>query len=159
MQTVPVALLEVPLAERVANIVREYVDEPLAQGVPPAALYARYSDALRRIERRLGGARRQAVQTELDRAFASGDHGPWIARMLEWYYDPMYDHQLAAKQTRIAVRGDAVSVRAYLHAQAGDRDHDGRLDQGGHRDRDHEAGMPEQPPARPARPPAPGRGG
>ena len=147
MQTVPVALLEVPLAERVANIVREYVDQPLAQGVPPAALYARYSDALRRIERRLGGARRQAVQTELDRAFASGDHDPWVARMLEWYYDPMYDHQLAAKQTRIVVRGDAVSVRAYLHAQAGDRD------------RDHEAGTPEQTPARPARPPAPGRGG
>jgi tRNA 2-selenouridine synthase len=114
MQTVPLALLEVPLARRVDNIIHEYVTEPLAQGVPSATLQTRYGDALRRIERRLGGVRRQSVQADLDRAFAGGDHRPWVERLLTWYYDPMYDYQLARKRDRIAVRGCAETLRAWL---------------------------------------------
>ncbi len=114
MQCVPLAVLDVPLEQRIANIVREYVTAPLARGVPEQSLYDRYSDALRRIERRLGGARRQSAQAELDRAFAGGDHEPWVARLLEWYYDPMYDHQLEGKRSRVVVQGCAETVRAYL---------------------------------------------
>jgi tRNA 2-selenouridine synthase len=115
MQTVPLALLEVPMAERVRNIEREYVAEPLAHGVPAEALQQRYADALGRIERRLGGARRQAVQAELERAFAAGSgHGAWIERLLEWYYDPMYDYQLERKRSRVAVRGAPAEIEAFL---------------------------------------------
>lgn len=114
MQAVPLALLEVPLDQRIANIVREYVTEPLARGVPGAALHARYTDALGRIERRLGGARRQNVQQALDRGFEHGDHDAWIEQLLTGYYDPMYDHQLAGKLHRVAVRGCAGTVRAFL---------------------------------------------
>lgn len=117
MQTVPLALLEVPMAERVRNIEREYVGEPLARGVPAEALQRRYAHALGRIERRLGGARRQAVQAELDRAFATGDgHGAWIERLLEWYYDPMYDYQLERKRSRVAVNGRPEVVESFLRA-------------------------------------------
>jgi tRNA 2-selenouridine synthase len=114
MQRAPLALLEVPLGERVGNIVREYVTEPLARGHDPAQLLERYRDALRRIERRLGGMRRQQVEQELDRAFAGGDHGVWVERLLTWYYDPMYDHQLAGKQKRIRWRGCADALSAQL---------------------------------------------
>lgn len=114
MQTVPLALLEVPLEQRIANITREYVTEPLAGGVPAAALHARYTDALRRIERRLGGARRQSVQQALERGFEHGDHAGWIEQLLSWYYDPMYDHQLAGKRHRVVVRGCAGTVGAFL---------------------------------------------
>ncbi len=114
MQTVPLALLEVALEQRVANITREYVTEPLARGVPAAALHARYSDALGRIERRLGGTRRHSVQRALDRGFEHGDHAAWIEQLLTWYYDPMYDHQLAGKLHRVAVRGCADEVREFL---------------------------------------------
>jgi tRNA 2-selenouridine synthase len=114
MQSAPLALLEVPLAERVDNIVREYVTEPLARGQDPARLLERYRDALRRIERRLGGERRQQVELELDRAFAGGDHRAWVERLLTWYYDPMYDHQLAGKCDRIRWRGCADALFARL---------------------------------------------
>lgn len=114
MQTVPLVLLEIPLEQRIANITREYVTEPLARGVPADALHARYSDALGRIERRLGGARRQSVQQALDRGFQHGGHAAWIEQLLTWYYDPMYDHQLAGKLHRVAVRGDADHVRRWL---------------------------------------------
>lgn len=120
MQTVPLALLEVPMAERVRNIEREYVGEPLAGGVPAEALQQRYGDALGRIERRLGGARRQAVQAALDRAFATGSgHGVWIERLLEWYYDPMYDYQLESKRSRVAVRGAPAEIEAFLQDGCG----------------------------------------
>ncbi len=121
MQSAPLALLEVPREQRVANVVQEYVTAPLSRGVPAASLHQRYRDALARIERRLGGARRQAVQAELDRAFAGGDHQPWIERLLEWYYDPMYDHQLGSKRSRIAVQGCADTVRGWLADRASAR--------------------------------------
>ncbi|MBX3706178.1 MAG: tRNA 2-selenouridine(34) synthase MnmH [Pseudomonadales bacterium] len=114
MQASSVALLEVSLAERCANIEREYVTEPLADGVPPGALHARYSSALARIERRLGGLRRRDVQAALDHAFAHGTHTCWIERLLAWYYDPLYDYQLAAKRPRIVTQGDVGRVRAFL---------------------------------------------
>ncbi|MEQ8859514.1 MAG: tRNA 2-selenouridine(34) synthase MnmH [Pseudomonadales bacterium] len=114
MQTVGLALLDVPIAERVSNIEREYVAEPLRRGVPADTLLARYRDALRRIERRLGGARRQTVEAALERAFAGAEHRAWIEPLLTWYYDPMYDHQLSSKRLRIAVQGCPDRVREYL---------------------------------------------
>jgi len=117
MQIAPLAVLETPLGERVANIVREYVTEPLSQGEVPADLQARYLDALQRIERRLGGARRREIEAALATGFEHGDHGPWVERLLVWYYDPMYDHQLRGKTGRVVTAGCAPTVRQYLLAQ------------------------------------------
>lgn len=114
MQTTPLALLEVSLEERVDNIVQEYVTAPLTRGVAVAALRQRYGDALGRIERRLGGLRRREVQAELERAFDGGDHRRWVERLLTWYYDPMYDHQLDGKRERICLRGCAERLYAAL---------------------------------------------
>jgi tRNA 2-selenouridine synthase len=114
MQTVPLALLQVPLEQRVANIVREYVTEPLADGVAEQILHARFTDAVRRIQRRLGGLRRQAVQEALDHGFAQGEHARWVELLLGWYYDPMYDHQIEAKRHRVVAEGCAATVQAYL---------------------------------------------
>jgi tRNA 2-selenouridine synthase len=116
MQRSPVAVLETPFAERCANIVSEYVDEPIAGGMDPRTLHARYSAALARIERRLGGLRRQRISAALDEGFTSGSHEHWVALLLEWYYDPMYDHQLAAKQERTLWRGSAEELRERLVA-------------------------------------------
>ena len=49
--------------------------------------------------------------------FRPGDeaaHLMWIDQLLEWYYDPMYDHQLTAKQERVVRTGDRTTVAAYL---------------------------------------------
>jgi tRNA 2-selenouridine synthase len=114
MAGAPLAVLETPLEVRIRKIVDEYVTVPVARGVSGNALYERYSDALRRIERRLGGVRRQSVQQALDRGFAEGDHGRWVEQLLIWYYDPMYDHQLARKRGRIVVAGGEETIRRYL---------------------------------------------
>lgn len=114
MQSAPVVVLEADLSERVENIRREYVDEPLAESVTPEDLQARYQTALQRISRRLGGDRYRAVACSLAEAFDSGRHHAWIEQLLRWYYDPMYDYQLGQKQDRIVMRGDLPAVRAFL---------------------------------------------
>ena len=116
MQRSPLAILEVPMPVRCANIVREYVSEPLARGFPAEVLHERYAEALKRIERRLGGKRRKAVQSALDAGFAGGDHAAWVEMLLEMYYDPLYDYQLSRKQERVRLRGGWDEVREFLGA-------------------------------------------
>ncbi len=114
MQTAPVVILEADLERRAEHIAAEYVSEPLAAGVSEAELRQNLSSALDRIQRRLGGLRHQEVSQLLRRGFSSGNHTPWIERLLSWYYDPMYDYQLSAKEQRVCFRGEAPAVERYL---------------------------------------------
>lgn len=119
MQAAPLIVLDVPRDERASRIYDEYVGVPLSNGVPLAQLHARFAGAADRIRRRLGGSRHAALRATLDAAFASthseaAAHLPWIERLLEWYYDPMYDHQLTLKHGRVVMQGDRTRVRAYL---------------------------------------------
>lgn len=116
MQRAPVALLETPLEARIANIRGEYVTQPLLT-TNPEALEAHYVRALQRIRRRLGGQRHQDVEQALRHGFATGEHDGWIERLLTWYYDPMYDYQLAQKRARIRYAGAARDVGAFLDTQ------------------------------------------
>ena len=115
MQQAPIALLDVDDAVRVDNIYREYVVD---SDDPQPHLTA----ALSRIERRLGGVRYRELVALMDAAFradASGAddaHRRWIRRLLEYYYDPMYDYQLAGKKDRIVVRGTPGEVADYIRA-------------------------------------------
>ncbi len=117
MQRAPIALLEVPFAERVENIAQEYTTLPLARGYNPQALHQHYASALLRIKRRLGGQLWGEIDQALAASFQGTDHRPWIALLLERYYDPMYDYQLAKKQARVKVQGNATELLAFLRAQ------------------------------------------
>lgn len=119
MRQAPLVLLEAPLEARIRHIRQEYVDQPLAEGTSPDALRQRLAEALERIRKRLGGDRYQQVGDALAEAFRAGDHERWIALLLAWYYDPMYDYQLQAKRERIVFRGDKAAVADFLAAGAG----------------------------------------
>lgn len=114
MQTAPLVILETDLASRARHIEAEYVHEPLAEGQSEADLFARLQGSLDRINRRLGGLRHRQVSELLKAGFANGEHSAWIERLLSWYYDPMYDYQLAKKEARIILRGDRKAVREFL---------------------------------------------
>ena len=110
MQTAPLVVVEVERDTRIEQIVRDYV-------LAPDASAARLATALDKIERRLGGERHRQVRAQMAAAFADSNpaaHRRWVAMLLDWYYDPMYDHQLAGKRGRIVCRGDAATVTAYL---------------------------------------------
>jgi tRNA 2-selenouridine synthase len=114
MQHAPVIVLERSMAERIDNIRREYVDEPLAAGTSASELHARYHTSLERIRKRLGGARYSEVAESLSMGFEVGEHERWIEQLLTWYYDPMYDYQLDQKLQRVVARGDENEVREFL---------------------------------------------
>ena len=119
MQAAPLVVLEVPRHERARRIHREYIEAPLTDGTSATQLRERFCNALDRIRRRLGGLRHARMRELVEAAF---DHDPanatphlvWIEQLLEWYYDPMYDHQLTAKQGRIVRTGDRAAISAYL---------------------------------------------
>ena len=124
MQAAPLVVLEVPRHERAARIYREYVEAPLSDGTHPEQLRERFANALDRIQRRLGGSRHSQVAELLEAAFGidapdEAAHLKWIDRLLEWYYDPMYDHQLTAKQRRVVRTGDRATIAAYLQEATG----------------------------------------
>ena len=120
MQAAPLVVLDVPRHERAAAHLREYIEAPLiARHVGRLSCTSDSADALDRIRRRLGGLRHARMRELLDAAFATirrdaAPHLVWIEQLLEWYYDPMYDHQLTAKQGRIVRTGDRAAISAYL---------------------------------------------
>lgn len=114
MQQAPLILLETPMAQRVDNIVREYIDEPMALGTPAWALRRRFDAALDKIRKRLGGVRHQQLKTALADGFAGNGHEAWVEGLLREYYDPMYDFQLERKRERVQFVGDHCEVHQYL---------------------------------------------
>ena len=114
MQAAPIVLLETAMETRVAHIFDEYVrqDPDACRRLPPA---------LDRIRKRLGGERHATLTKLMTGAFEHGDeaqHHAWIERLLQWYYDPMYDYQMERKRDRIVFKGDFDAVRDYLSSGA-----------------------------------------
>ena len=119
----PMVVVEQSVSERVDVIVEDYV---LDLGRRFQALYGEQGPALHgqklqqdlgRIRKRLGGERHQQVSDTMTAAFAaqggSGDlalHREWIATLLEQYYDPMYEYQLAQREGEVLFRGSRDAV-------------------------------------------------
>ncbi|MDE0349323.1 MAG: tRNA 2-selenouridine(34) synthase MnmH [Gammaproteobacteria bacterium] len=110
MQEAPVVVVETDREDRVANIYRGYV-------ATDDGARTRLEQALDNIRRRLGGERHTTVRKVMQEAFERGEpdrHHAWIAMLLDWYYDPMYDYQLSRKEDRIVLRGGRDEVAGYL---------------------------------------------
>lgn len=127
MSVAPMFVVEESLDERIDVVIDDYVVDlgrryELLYGEDGPRLHReKLQRDLARIVKRLGGERQQRVSTLLDEAFAhqgrSGDlsaHRAWIALLLQEYYDPMYEYQLARRDGRQLYHGDrrAVVTRA-----------------------------------------------
>jgi len=117
MRQAPIALVEEALESRVETILRDYILANLAAweshcpGEGGARLEQSLLAGLGKIRRRLGGGNHEAAGKLMRRAFAAAGaeriewHREWIALLVENYYDPMYEYQLARKRPRIEFRG------------------------------------------------------
>jgi tRNA 2-selenouridine synthase len=78
-------------------------------------------DSLRRVQKRLGGDRYTELSQMLESAIEAhrlGDpslHRDWIRRLLQDYYDPMYDWQWQRHQGRLVFQGHYEDVRTFLN--------------------------------------------
>lgn len=126
MKIAPIVILEAPFEERVGRILNDYVVEQSEDfnrvfGQQGFKAYSKYlTDALSKIQKRLGGEQYQVCRQLMESALAaqargnSELHSAWIIHLLKHYYDPMYDYQLSQKADRIVFRGDSASCRDYL---------------------------------------------
>lgn len=126
MKNAPMLVVEQSLEDRTDVVIEDYV---IDLGRRYADLYgdegmSLHSDKLQqdlsRIRKRLGGERYQAVSELMAAAFEqqrqSGDlagHRAWIGALLERYYDPMYEYQLAQREGQQLFSGDRDAVVAW----------------------------------------------
>ena len=120
----PIVLLEVSLEERVQNVLEDYVID-LSQQYQQRdgevdglhTFYLHHKNSVERVKKRLGGDNTQQVLSMLDTAYErlskhsdASAFEPYIAFLLNHYYDPMYDYQISFKTERIRHQGDMDSV-------------------------------------------------
>jgi tRNA 2-selenouridine synthase len=126
MAKAPLLVVEQSLDERIDIVVEDYVVDlgrrflELHGETGPRLHSEKLQDDLSRIRKRLGGERYQAVSGMMAAAFAeqwsSGSpvaHRAWIATLLEKYYDPMYEYQLAQRAGRPLFCGSRDEVVAW----------------------------------------------
>ena len=125
MKNAPMLVVEQSLEQRVDVVIEDYV---LDLGKRYAEIHGddgarrhseKLQDDLLRIRKRLGGERHQQVSAVMAGAFAAqwrdGDlslHREWIRFLLENYYDPMYEYQLAQREGNQLFSGDRDAVVA-----------------------------------------------
>jgi len=131
LQSAPVAILDVALEERVQNVLEDYVIDLLeayqardGKYLGLESFYQHHRQSVLRVQKRLGKQQTQHVLTLLEQAKHDlllsqqvSQFKPYLEYLLTQYYDPMYDYQIAKKQTRIRHQGDASSVVQWMQDQ------------------------------------------
>ena len=124
-------IVDMPIEFRVKHIVQEYVLDMLAEHQQADTEngfenYRQYLLAsLSRIKKRLGGERYCLLESMLNSAINEQERSACVSAfeacitlLLERYYDPMYEYQLAKKQSRVIFRGDYDEVHHWLLTQS-----------------------------------------
>lgn len=109
----PIVLLTVPRKKRISLTYESYV-----AGTSGDVLRTNLS----KIRKRLGDVRYNEVLSSLELALEQNnkrDHYKWIGLLLDYYYDPMYDYQLAKKTSRIEFEGDESALKSHLESNHG----------------------------------------
>lgn len=97
MQESPKTLVEIHFDQRVENIFTDYILNSSLGKHQDKGKFEEFRQAVRKISRKLGGLRTQEILRDLDaseREFLVNQsltsNRVWIAKLLEWYYDPLY---------------------------------------------------------------------
>ena len=118
MKAADVAVVEMPVADRVQCIAQEYVVEMTQEFMEAHPddgwdLFVEYlTQSLFRVRKRLGPENYQKISALINAALTqqkatgdTSDHEAWIVALLANYYDPMCDYQLGKQSDQIIFRG------------------------------------------------------
>lgn len=118
MKNSPIAIVEVPIEQRIEHILKEYVKQSVEEYVEQFGergfdeYQADILASLGRIRKKLGGERHQeldkALAQAIDQQRRNGDtdaYRPVIQRLLIEYYDPMYNYQMSKLGERVVFTG------------------------------------------------------
>lgn len=97
MQESPKTLVELDFDQRVENIFADYILNSSLGRRQDTGKFEEFREAVGKISRKLGGLRTQEILHDLnssEREFLVSQNLKsnriWIAKLLEWYYDPLY---------------------------------------------------------------------
>ena len=120
MSNSPLAIIEEDFEFRVDTILNDYIHSNLKEynALFPHSYRDIFADsllsALLRIKRRLGVEPYTSIKLLMERALSEIDfaksaelHRAWICKLLQDYYDPMYEYQLEKKSQLIVFRGSS----------------------------------------------------
>ena len=117
MQTSDLIILKVSIKQRIDNIYREYISDPLRNSLTNEQLFTMMRQALFNIKKRLGGQRYGEIYSVMEQSFKEQNeilHKEWIEKILKYYYDPMYNYKMEKREKYITFRGTSDEVKAYL---------------------------------------------
>ena len=118
MQSSDLVILKLNLNERVNNIYKEYISEPLTKNINYELLSSMMSMSLFNIKKRLGGEKYSDIQKIMNKSFEDCNeklHKTWIKKILIYYYDPMYNYKMKKRSEYIKFSGSPKEVKAYLN--------------------------------------------
>lgn len=113
-----IIIIELTLEERIINIAKEYVYDPMKKGLSKKQLNKLLQSSLLKIRKRLGLMLYNEISIKIQNILidsCKSSHEDWIKKLLVNYYDPMYDYQLEAKKDRSILNGSKSEVINYLN--------------------------------------------
>ena len=117
MKSSDIIIIELPMEERIANIKNEYVTKPLENGISKIELNGLFQSSLYNIRKRLGLLLFDEISTMITNALIGLEevsNEDWIKKLLDNYYDPMYDYQLQSKIDRCIFKGYKTEVVEFM---------------------------------------------
>ncbi len=113
MATAPMVIIETPAQQRALAIYQEYIQIPLANGIPLPTLECCFAKNIERIRNKLGGLECDNIKKLLTKSFALNAltddgiaaHLDWIERLLTLYYDNRYLYSLSLKSRKTLFKG------------------------------------------------------
>ena len=104
---------------RALHILKEYVlDQDPAQR---SLAFESFKKSTQRIEKKLGNARCQEILKDITECQALAQNEQrleqnlvWIAKLLTWYYDPLYLESWERRKPKVAFRGPRQEALAYI---------------------------------------------
>ena len=121
MQTSDLIVVDISMEERVENILEEYILLAIQNVNKQKYLKAKYTSALEKIQKRLGGDLYNKILLKMNSAFKHSSlekHRDWIHSLLYNYYDPMYNHKLQKRKDFIVHKGNLKSCENYIKSNS-----------------------------------------
>ena len=117
MKVSKIIIIELALEERITNIAKEYVYNPLKNGTSKEKLNKLLQSSLFKIHKRLGLKLYNEISMKIKNILIDlyeMPHEEWIKELLVNYYDPMYDYQLETKKDRCLLKSNKSKVIKFL---------------------------------------------
>ena len=117
MKESKIIIIDLTLEERIINIAKEYVYNPLKNGLSKKNLNKLLQSSLLKIRKRLGLMLYNEISIKIQNSLIDScevPHEEWIKELLVNYYDPMYDYQLETKKDRCILKSNKSEVINFL---------------------------------------------